>query len=185
MNPNEQDSELRETPVSREPIFHGKIIDVERWKVRLPDGGEAPREVVLHRGAAAVVAVDKDNFVTLVRQHRVAVDEVTLEIPAGKLDTAGEDPFVCAQRELEEETGLRAQRWHPLTTILTTPGFSSERIAIYLATGLTAARAHPDEDEFLGVIRMPLKEAVAMVMRGELRDAKSAVALLLADKLLG
>ena len=185
MNSMEKDRELRETPVARERIFDGKIIDVERWTVRLPDGGEAPREVVLPSGAAAVVAVDKDNFVTLVRQHRVAADEITLEIPAGKLDSAGEDPFVCAQRELEEETGLRAKRWHPLTTILTTPGFSSERIALYLATDLTSAKAHPDEDEFLRVVRMPLKEAVAMVMHGELRDAKSAVALLLADKLLG
>ena len=100
---------LRETPVSRERIFDGKVIDVEKWTVRLPDGALAPREIVLHRGAAAVVAVDDAGFVTLVRQHRVAVGEVTLEIPAGKLDAPGEDPLVCAKRELEEETGLRAQ----------------------------------------------------------------------------
>lgn len=176
---------LRETPVSRERIFDGKVIDVEKWTVRLPDGALAPREIVLHRGAAAVVAVDDAGFVTLVRQHRVAVGEVTLEIPAGKLDAPGEDPLVCAKRELEEETGLRAQRWQPLTVLLTTPGFSSERIALYLATGLSAAKAHPDEDEFLDVVRMPLDEAIGRVMRGELRDGKSAVGLLMAGRLLG
>lgn len=176
---------LRETPVARERIFDGKVIDVEKWTVRLPDGALAPREIVLHRGAAAVVAVDDAGFVTLVRQHRVAVGEVTLEIPAGKLDAPGEDPLVCAKRELEEETGLRAQRWQPLTVLLTTPGFSSERIALYLATGLSAAKAHPDEDEFLDVVRMPLDEAIGRVMRGELRDGKSAVGLLMAGRLLG
>lgn len=176
---------LRETPVSRERIFDGKVIDVEKWTVRLPDGALAPREIVLHRGAAAVVAVDDAGFVTLVRQHRVAVGEVTLEIPAGKLDAPGEDPLVCAKRELEEETGLRAQRWQPLTVLLTTPGFSSERIALYLATGLSAAKAHPDEDEFLDVVRMPLGEAIDRVMRGELCDGKSAVGLLMAGRLLG
>lgn len=175
---------LRETPVSRERIFDGKVIDVEKWTVRLPDGALAPREIVLHRGAAAVVAVDDAGFVTLVRQHRVAVGEVTLEIPAGKLDAPGEDPLVCAKRELEEETGLRAQRWQPLTVLLTTPGFSSERIALYLATGLSAAKAHPDEDEFLDVVRMPLGEAIERVMRGELCDGKSAVGLLMAGRLL-
>lgn len=175
---------LRETPVSRERIFDGKVIDVEKWTVRLPDGALAPREIVLHRGAAAVVAVDDAGFVTLVRQHRVAVGEVTLEIPAGKLDAPGEDPLVCAKRELEEETGLRAQRWQPLTVLLTTPGFSSERIALYLATGLSAAKAHPDEDEFLDVVRMPLDEAIGRVMRGELCDGKSAVGLLMAGRLL-
>ena len=176
---------LRETPVARERIFDGKVIDVEKWTVRLPDGALAPREIVLHRGAAAVVAVDDAGFVTLVRQHRVAVGEVTLEIPAGKLDAPGEDPLVCAKRELEEETGLRAQRWQPLTVLLTTPGFSSERIALYLATGLSAAKAHPDEDEFLDVVRMPRDEAIGRVMRGELRDGKSAVGLLMAGRLLG
>lgn len=176
---------LRETPVARERIFDGKVIDVEKWTVRLPDGALAPREIVLHRGAAAVVAVDDAGFVTLVRQHRVAVGEVTLEIPAGKLDAPGEDPLVCAKRELEEETGLRAQRWQPLTVLLTTPGFSSERIALYLATGLSAAKAHPDEDEFLDVVRMPLGEAIDRVMRGELCDGKSAVGLLMAGRLLG
>lgn len=175
---------LRETPVSRERIFDGKVIDVEKWTVRLPDGALAPREIVLHRGAAAVVAVDDAGLVTLVRQHRVAVGEVTLEIPAGKLDAPGENPLVCAKRELEEETGLRAQRWQPLTVLLTTPGFSSERIALYLATGLSAAKAHPDEDEFLDVVRMPLGEAIDRVMRGELCDGKSAVGLLMAGRLL-
>ena len=175
---------LRETPVSRERIFDGKVIDVEKWTVRLPDGALAPREIVLHRGAAAVVAVDDAGFVTLVRQHRVAVGEVTLEIPAGKLDAPGEDPLVCAKRELEEETGLRAQRWQPLTVLLTTPGFSSERIALYLATGLSAAKAHPDEDEFISLEKYPLETAWNMCMDGSITDGKTLTAILKAARLL-
>lgn len=102
------DSELREKVISREVIYPGKVIHVEKWQVTLPDGGQAPREIVLHRGASAVVALDEDKNIILVRQHRVAIDRITLEIPAGKLDTADEDPFLCAKRELEEETGLHA-----------------------------------------------------------------------------
>ena len=113
------------------------------------------------------------------------------DINAGKWIGVGgkfeveEGPIDCLLREAEEETGLRAQRWQPLTVLLTTPGFSSERIALYLATGLSAAKAHPDEDEFLDVVRMPLGEAIDRVMRGELCDGKSAVGLLMAGRLLG
>ena len=99
---------LRETPLSKERIYSGRIIDVERWTVRCANGDEAPREVVLHRGAAAVVPLYEDGTVAMVRQHRVAVDRVTWEIPAGKLDSADEDPRLCAERELKEETGLTA-----------------------------------------------------------------------------
>ena len=178
-------SALREEILSREPRFEGALIRVERWRVRLPNGSPALREVVLHPGAAAVVAVDERGLVTLVRQHRPAVGEVMLEIPAGKLDGPGEDPLACAQRELEEETGLVAANWRLLTTLCTTPGFCDERIALYLATGLSQGEARPDDDEFLRVERMPLKEAVDRVLSGDLRDGKTALGLLMASKLLG
>ena len=179
------DANLRETPVSSEKIYDGRILRLERWQVICPNGNTAPREIVLHNGAAAVIPVFDDGTTLLVRQHRVAVDRVTLEIPAGKLDGPDEDPSICAERELREETGLRARHMRHLTTILTTPGFCTEKIALYLAQGLTQGDTHPDEDEFLGLVRMPLEEAVGLVMRGELRDGKTVCGLLMAQAILG
>ena len=173
-------SELREIPFEKENIYEGKILHVQKWQVTCPNGHAAPREIVVHNGAAAVVPVYEDGTTLLVRQHRVSVDRVTLEIPAGKLDHAGEDMLECAIRELREETGLKAKKMTMLTNVLTTPGFCTEQIGIYLAQGLTEGDMHLDEDEFLGVVRMPLSEAVDMVMRGEIRDGKTICGLLLA-----
>ena len=175
---------IREVPFASETIYDGKILHVERWQVTCPNGRSAVREIVVHKGAAAVVPVYPDGTTLLVRQHRVAVDRVTLEIPAGKLDSAGEDPLDCAVRELEEETGLRAGRMTLLTSLLTTPGFCTEKIAIYLAQDLTQGQTHPDEDEFLDLVRIPLDEAVARIMRGEIRDGKTICGLLMAKEAL-
>ena len=174
------DQELREIPFSSETIYDGKILHVEKWQVTCPNGHPATREIVVHKGAAAVVPVYEDGTTLLVRQHRVAVDRVTLEIPAGKLDSAGEDPLDCAVRELREETGLSAQRM----TLLTTPGFCTEKIAIYLAQGLSQGSTHPDEDEFLDLVRMPLDEAVDRIMCGDIRDGKTICGLLMAREVL-
>lgn len=171
---------LREIPFSSETVYDGKILHVEKWQVTCPNGHAALREVVVHKGAAAVVPVYEDGTTLLVRQHRVAVDRVTLEIPAGKLDSAAEDPLDCAVRELREETGLSAGRMTLLTSLLTTPGFCTEKIAIYLARDLSQGETHPDEDEFLGLVRMPLEEAVELVMRGDIRDSKTICGLLMA-----
>lgn len=178
------DTNLREIPFARQTIFEGKILHVETWEVTCPDGRPAEREIVVHKGAAAVVPVFDDGTTLLVRQHRVSIDRVTLEIPAGKLDSAQEDPYDCAVRELEEETGMHAQKLTLLTSVFTTPGFCTEKIAIYLAQGLSQGDTHPDEDEFLGLVRLPLEEAVAMVMRGELRDGKTICGLLMARNVL-
>jgi len=174
------DADIREIPLRNEIVFHGALIDVSHMTVRLPNGREALREVVRHKGAAAVVPVDADGFVIMVRQHRVVVDQVTLEIPAGKLDHVGENPLACAHRELEEETGLNAANMDLMCPMITTPGFCTERVSIYLATDLTPHAAHLDEDEFLNVVRMPLVEAVARVMSGEFNDGKTALGLLMA-----
>ena len=180
-----QDRELRETVIKGETIYDGRIIKVEKWAVRLPNGLEAEREVVLHNGAAAIVPVDRKGYVTLVRQYRVAIGRLMLEIPAGKVDYPGEDPFDCARRELEEETGLKAGKWQKMAHVVTTPGFCTERIALYLATELTQDKQHTDPDEFLSLVRMPLSDAVAKVLQGEIEDAKSCLGLLLAQKALG
>ena len=178
------DQRLTEKLLDKQVVFPGKIIRLEHWQVELPNGSHALREVACHPGASAVVALDDRGQVILVRQHRIAVDRLTLEIPAGKLDSAGEDPFVCAQRELSEETGLTAAKWQKLTCLETTPGFCNERIHIYLATGLSEGACHPDDDEFVDVVRMPLEGAVRRVMDGSFRDGKTMVGLLMAQKLL-
>ena len=178
------ENSIREIPFSSETIYDGKILHVERWQVTCPNGRSATREIVVHKGAAAVVPVYPDGTTLLVRQHRVAVDRITLEIPAGKLDSVSEDPLDCAVRELEEETGLRAGRMTLLTSLLTTPGFCTEKIAIYLAQDLSQGQTHPDEDEFLDLVRMPLEEAVAKIMRGEIRDSKTICGLLMAKEAL-
>lgn len=178
------DESLRETFLSSQEIYPGKIIRVEKWQVSLPNGETALREIVRHNGAAAIVPVDREGNVTLVRQHRIAVGRFTWEIPAGKLDSPEEDPFHAAQRELEEETGLQAGAWRQLTRIDTTPGFCNERIAIYLATDLSQHPAHPDADEFLRITKMPLQEAVARCMSGEFCDSKTVIGLLMANQVL-
>ena len=172
--------DLREIPVSDETVFKGILIDVSHMQVTLPNGKTAAREIVHHKGAAAVVPVDAEGNVYLVRQHRVVMDLMTLEIPAGKLDFVGEKTYDCAVRELEEETGLRAEKFELLTDVVTTPGFCTEHIGLYLATGLSQHEDHPDQDEFLHVVKMPLKEAVERVMSGEFRDAKTALGLMMA-----
>ena len=174
------DRQLIETPISDETVFRGALIDVSHMQVRLPNGRTALREIVHHKGAAAIVPVDDEEYVYLVRQHRVVNDMLTWEIPAGKLDTADEDPLHCAVRELREETGRKAEHMEKLSHIVTTPGFCTEKIGLYLATGLSQHEDHPDEDEFLRVTRIPLKEAVQRVMSGEFQDAKTALGLLMA-----
>ena len=175
---------LREVVTDRESIFEGRILHVERWQVTCPNGSPAQREIVVHKGAAAVVPVFEDGTTLLVRQHRVACDRVTLEIPAGKLDSVNEDPLDCAVRELEEETGLKAESMTLLTSLLTTPGFCTEKIGIYLAQGLSQGDTHPDEDEFLGLTRISLDDAIAMCMRGEIRDAKTISGLMMAREVI-
>ncbi len=175
---------LAEGTLGETEVYRGRVFSVGERTVRLPDGRQAPREIVHHLGAAAVVPVDAQGRVTLVRQFRTAIGAVTLEIPAGKLDTAQENPLDCAHRELMEETGLAAERMELLTRLTPTPGYCTEVVNLYLATELSKGRMRLDEDEFLTVERMPLAEAADMVMRGELADAKTAVGILMASRKL-
>jgi len=171
-------NQLREEVISREQIFKGHILDVQKWKVTLPDGAEAPREVVLHKGASAVVPVDADGNVYMVSQYRVAIGRVMQEIPAGKLDYAGEDRLEAAKRELREETGFTAAKWTHLGDIATTPGFSSEIISLYLAEELTAGETDYDEDEFLNMEKLSFEEACERAVDGTYQDVKTVIGLL-------
>ncbi len=175
---------LREETIATENIFEGQIIKVRRDTVRLPNGGESTREIVEHPGGVAVVAIDQDENVYMVRQYRHPFEEIILEIPAGKLDHSGEGPFDCCVRELKEETGLTAGQFDYLGAFMLSPGFCKEWIHIYLARDLSAGELELDPDEFLEVEKIALKDLVNMIMNNQLTDAKTVIGILKAKELL-
>ena len=160
--------------------YRGVIVDVDVDMVRLSNDAVTVREVVSHPGGVCVAALDENNNVTMVRQFRYPLQAELLELPAGKLEP-GEDPFSAAARELEEETGLTAEQWTELGFIYTSPGFSTEKLYLYLARELRQGEAHPDENELLKVEKYPLSELVDRVMDGRLSDGKTVAGLLKAS----
>ena len=177
---DERDADLHEQVLNSETAWSGKIFDVECLEVKLPNGRVSRRDVVRHHGAVAIVALTESGKIALVRQYRTALDRVTVEIPAGKLEP-GEDPLDCAKRELKEETGFVAGRIAYLTTIASSCGFSDELIHLYLATQLSFEGATPDEDEFLNVDLVDVQELVDAVLDGTIEDAKTVVGALACD----
>lgn len=165
-------------------VFKGRTVRLDVDKVRLPNDKVMDFEIIHHPGAAAVVPVTDDGQVLLIRQYRYATGGFLLEIPAGKLDP-GEEPEACALRETEEEVGFRPGKLQPLGWIWTTPGFTDEKIWLYLATDLKASRQELGEDEVLSIERIPLSDAVEKAARGEIHDSKSACALLRVGWVLG
>lgn len=163
--------------------YRGRIVYLHVDRVELPDGKATKREIVEHMGGVAIIPVDENGLVSCVRQYRYAVGEHLLEIPAGKLEE-GEEPFHCAVRELSEETGYTADNYVFLGAIFPSPGYCREKLYIYLATGLRPGKKHLDEGEFLDVEKYPLDTLAEMVMRGELSDAKTVVAVLKAQRYL-
>ena len=176
--------ELTERMESSQTIFEGAIVKLTVDQVRLPDGNPAQREVVYHPGGVAVLALDEEDRVYLVRQYRYPIRQLLLELPAGKLDHGQEEPIQGARRELAEETGLEAGEWTDLGHILASPGFCTEDLHMYLARDLTRKEQHLDEDEFLDVVIMPFEELVAQVMDGTITDAKTVAAVLKVKALL-
>lgn len=165
-------------------IHTGKIIKLDSDRLRYPDGSEAEVDIVRHPGASAIVPFlsdpeGEDPQILLLRQYRYAADGYLYEIPAGRLDP-GETPADCAARELKEETGCTAKQMEPLITMVTTPGFTDERIHLFMATELTHGEAAREADEFADVIVMRLSEALELIQRGEIVDGKTALAILYA-----
>ena len=170
--------DLTEKKVSSAEVFSGNLLHVFRDEIALPNGKPAVREYIRHVGAACVVPMNEKGEVYMVRQFRYPFGRPLLEVPAGKLDTKEEDPAHAALRELSEETGIEAAELTYLGEFYPTCAYSDEVIHIYLAKGLTFAETHPDDDEFVETAVYPLKTLVDMVMRGEIEDGKTQVALL-------
>ena len=165
-------------------VYSGRIINLDVDEVRFPDGSVGELEMIRHPGASAVVPflsnpAGPDPQILLIRQYRYAADGYLYEIPAGRLD-AGEDPAVCARRELKEETGCTAERVEHLYTLFTTPGFTDERIHLFMAVGLTRGETGHEADEFMEIETLTLSRALIMVEAGEIQDAKTALGLLYA-----
>ncbi len=175
----EYTGELYERKTAVTTAFKGRIFDVEVADVTLPDGSVSKREIVRHPGGAAIAAIDGDKNILLVEQYRIAADRIMLEIPAGKLEE-GEDPELCAARELEEETGFRPSYLKHVSTFYPTPGYCTEKLHIYFTDKIAEGNINRDEGEFLHIVRIPFEKAHEMVLSGEINDAKTAVAVLAA-----
>ncbi len=171
-------NDLTERQLEREEIYRGAVLHTVRDKVLLPNGEESYREICLHVGAVCIIPVLDDGRVIMERQYRYAHGRVFFEIPAGKLDSPDEDPLSAAMRELREETGAIAGKMTYLGAVDTTPALINERIHMYLAEDLTFGERELDEDEFLNVELCDPGELYGMVMRGEICDAKTQIAIL-------
>ncbi len=179
------DKNLIEKKISSEKVFDGVLLHVFKDDVELPNGHKSVREWIKHPGASSVIPLLPDNQIILVKQYRYPVAQVTLEVPAGKLDAPDEDPVLCAERELSEETGYTAEKIWKLTTIATTVGFTNEYIHLFAATGLTSGKKHPDDDEFINTVKMPLADAVNLVESGKIIDSKTIISILMLAKQIG
>jgi ADP-ribose pyrophosphatase len=176
--------ETKAGKVESRRVYTGKIISVDVDTVRFPDGSTGELEMIRHPGASAIVPFlsdprGEDPQVLMIRQYRYAADGYLYEIPAGRLDQ-GENPRDCAVRELKEETGCTAEHFDHLLTMYTTPGFTNEKIHLFMATGLVAGETKHEVDEFLDLHPMRLSRALEMVEAGEIQDAKTVIGLLFA-----
>ncbi len=170
--------DIAEKTLNKNYIYKGKIINLRSDDVLLANNKTSKREIVEHPGGVGVAALTKENELLLVKQFRYAYTQQVLEIPAGKRE-AGEDPMLCGKRELSEETGGVAENFEFLGQIYPTPGYTDEIIHLYFAKNVTIAQAHPDENEFVEVVKIPFAEALQMVLNNQIKDAKTQIAILM------
>ena len=176
-------SKLKETPKSSEKIFSGRLIDLYFYHIELPNGKSSTREWIKHPGAVCIIPILPNGNLCLIRQYRYGPRAEFIEIPAGKLDV-GEDPLVCAKRELEEEIGYIAGKLTFLTNIHPAIGFSNEKMWMYLAENLILSKQNLDQDEFLELYPIPLKKAINLIYEGKITDVKTVIGILWLDKFL-
>ncbi len=176
---------LTEKTLKENYIYKGKIINLRKDDIELPDGNTAIREFIEHNGGVCVLPLTDNDEIVFVRQFRYPYKEELLEIPAGKRDSKEEIPLECGIRELREETGAVAKEFISLGELYPSPGYVGEIIYMYLAKGLTFGEDDRDDDEFLNVEKIPFEKALEMVMNGELKDAKTQTAILKAAVILG
>jgi len=178
------DKELIETTISSETVFKGKVFDCIVKQVTLCDGRIARREIVSHNGGACILPVDSEGFAYIVKQFRSPFEEILVEAPAGKIEP-GEDPKVCAIRELREETGFISSDVTDLGYMVCSPGYCSEKIYMYLAQDLKFEGIDPDEGEFLNIIKIPFSKLYDMAINNEITDAKTCICIFKAAGRLG
>ncbi len=167
---------MQEKIVKTERVFDGVLVKLDVHDVVLPDGATGKREVIQHPGACAVVALDGDD-VLLVKQYRIAAQKMMLELPAGTLEP-DEDPAFCATRELQEETGYKPGTLIAIGGFYNAAGYTTEYIHLFVATDLVESRLQGDADEFIEVVRLPLRQALTMIDSGEISDSKTIIGLL-------
>ncbi len=165
---------FEEKTMKTEKIYEGKILNLRIDMVELPDKKYSKREIVEHPGAVAIAALTDDNEIILVKQYRKAVEKELLEIPAGMLEIA-EEPREAAVRELKEETGFSADKMEYICEFYTSPGFTNEKLYLFLATGLKAGESHPENDEYIDVLKFKLDNLVDMVWKGQILDSKTII----------
>lgn len=174
---------MQHTSLGEELIYHGRVFDLVRADVELPDGKRHAYDLIKHRGAVVVLPLDEQGNIHFVRQYRVGALAALLELPAGLLEE-GETPETSAHREVREETGMAAQHLLKLGEFFMVPGYSTEKMHAYLATGLSEARLPADEDEFLENMALPVAQVYALARSGEIMDGKTLAVLLLAERFL-
>lgn len=172
--------EFKEKTLDSQMMYDGRIIKVYKDNVELADGKKSFREVVRHSGGVVILAIKDYDKILLVKQYRYPIGEIVLELPAGKLEK-GEDPFEAAKRELEEETGYCANKWTDLGYINTSPGFSDEKLYLYLAQDLEYTHCHPDEGEIIQAFEYKYDDVLKMIDNGEINDAKTICGLMRAN----
>lgn len=172
--------EFKEKTLDSQMMYDGRIIKVYKDNVELADGKKSFREVVRHSGGVVILAFKDEDTILLVKQYRYPIGETVLELPAGKLEK-GEDPFEAAKRELEEETGYCANKWTDLGYINTSPGFSDEKLYLYLAQDLKYTHCHPDEGEIIQAFEYKYDDVLKMIDNGEINDAKTICGLMRAN----